>query len=109
MIDEDLRQRLVEHSASLPGATEDHPWGELVFKVKGKIFVFFGPVESSRMTVKARPEELEALLALPHVERAAYVGRFGWVTVDFARGDGLDEARELILDSHGLIASPRRR
>ncbi|MDQ3706964.1 MAG: MmcQ/YjbR family DNA-binding protein [Chloroflexota bacterium] len=42
---DDLREaheQLKAYALSLPGAYEDHPWGESVVKVNKKIFVFFG-------------------------------------------------------------------
>jgi hypothetical protein len=33
-----------EHCAVKPGAKEEHPWGDTVFKVRGKSFAFMGPL-----------------------------------------------------------------
>jgi hypothetical protein len=33
---------LFEHASAKPDAVLDHPWGDTVFKVRGKIFVFLG-------------------------------------------------------------------
>jgi predicted DNA-binding protein (MmcQ/YjbR family) len=46
------RDKLRDFALSLPAAYEDHPWGEDVAKVNGKIFVFLGSSTSRRMTVK---------------------------------------------------------
>ena len=35
-------ESLREFALTLPGAWDDHPWGETVIKVKKKIFVFLG-------------------------------------------------------------------
>ena len=46
-----------QFAAGLPGAWEDHPWGESVAKVGKKVFVFFGILENQtglRFTVKLR-------------------------------------------------------
>ena len=43
-----VREKVRAFALSLPGAVEDHPWGEDVVKVRGKIFVFLGP-ELSRV------------------------------------------------------------
>ncbi len=101
-------QALYEHAAARPGAVEDHPWGEVVFKVRDKIFVFLGSGERPVITVKPRPEDREGLLALPFVEVAPYVGRYGWVTLTVEDEPALDLARELIDVSHARLA-PRPR
>jgi predicted DNA-binding protein (MmcQ/YjbR family) len=104
-------KKLYHHARKKPDAVEDHPWGETVFKIKGKVFVFLGHPESERvgLTVKAPPDELEPLLMLPFVERARYVGRFGWVSVRVEDDEALELALELIDDSYDLIAPKRKR
>jgi len=56
------------------------------------------------VTVKVPPEELDVLLGHPSIQRAKYVGRFGWVTVAIEDGDTLRLALDLIDDSYELIA-----
>ncbi|MCX4240984.1 MmcQ/YjbR family DNA-binding protein [Paraliomyxa miuraensis] len=72
---------------SLPGAWEDHPWGESVAKVGKKVFVFFGMSDDAQlreglgMSVKL-PRTGDLVLALPFAEPTGYgLGRAGWVTV----------------------------
>jgi predicted DNA-binding protein (MmcQ/YjbR family) len=106
-------KKLYAHARKKPEAVEDHPWGETVFKVNGKVFVFLGHPESESshvgLTVKAPPDELEPLLELPYVHRAKYVGRFGWVSVTVEDDEALALALELIDDSYDLIAPKRLR
>ncbi len=85
----------------LPEATEETTWGDVNFRVRGKIFCFPG---DASMTVKADPEELDALLADPRFARAAYVGRFGWVSMQLASPVDWDEVDELIRTSYCLVA-----
>ncbi|MGH2727412.1 MAG: MmcQ/YjbR family DNA-binding protein, partial [Actinomycetota bacterium] len=52
-------QRVRAFALSLPEAYEDHPWGENVAKVKGKVFVFLGsgdadPDHGPGMSVKLK-------------------------------------------------------
>jgi predicted DNA-binding protein (MmcQ/YjbR family) len=97
-----------EHCAAKPGAVEDHPWGETVFKVRGKIFAFLGAGDRARVTVKPRPDDLDGLLALPFIERAAYIGRYGWVTVDAAEPDALELALDLIDTTYQQISRGKK-
>jgi predicted DNA-binding protein (MmcQ/YjbR family) len=99
---------LYEHAKTKPDAVEDHPWGEVVFKVRGKIFIFLGMGDKAAMTVKAEKEELEALLAMPNVEKAPYVGRYGWVSVRVDEAEQLELALELIDTSYELIRGKRK-
>ena len=51
-------------ASGLPEAWEDHPWGESVFNVGKKVFVFFGFLETDdgfRFTVKLRDSHEEAM------------------------------------------------
>lgn len=106
----DFFARLRQHCAAKPGAVEDHPWGDTVFKVKGKIFAFLSPPESRDVgvTVKPFPEELDGLLALPFVHKAAYVGRFGWISVSIAGEEALELALGLIDDSYDIVSKRKR-
>jgi predicted DNA-binding protein (MmcQ/YjbR family) len=74
---------------SLPGAWEDHPWGESVAKVGKKVFVFLGKPkgESFGLSVKLPASGFEAL-ELPFTEPTGYgLGKGGWVTATFGDGD----------------------
>lgn len=87
---------------SLPEVHAEVTWGsDLNFRVRKKIFCFPG---EQRMTVKADPDEREALLADSRFEPAAYVGRFGWVTMDVSGRIDWAEITELIHTSYCLVA-----
>jgi len=82
-------------------AWEDHP----TFRVRDKIFVICSATGDG-ITVKAAKDSQEALVAAdPRISVAAYVGRYGWVSVDL-KGSGVDWAlvEDLILESYRLIA-----
>lgn len=104
-------KRMWEHSAAKPDAVEDHPWGEVVFKVRGKIFAFLGLPERewAGVTVKPEKDDLEAMLSLPYVERAPYIGRYGWVKLRVETDEALDLALELIDTTYAGIAKPKRK
>lgn len=100
---------LVQRCAAQPDAVEDHPWGDTVFKVRGKIFAFLGPPEEPggppRMTVKPAPDDVDGLLQLPYISVAPYVGRYGWVRVTVVDDEALDIALDLIEDSYRIVAA----
>jgi predicted DNA-binding protein (MmcQ/YjbR family) len=82
-----LRDDLRAYAFALPGAWEDHPWGESVAKVGKKVFVFFGMSsdaylrEGLGMSVKL-PQTGDLVLALPFAEPTGYgLGRSGWVSI----------------------------
>jgi predicted DNA-binding protein (MmcQ/YjbR family) len=107
----DVRDQLREFALSLPDASEDFPWGELVAKVKGKVFVLLGHDDESGppgMTVKLVESRGHAL-ALEGAEPAGYgLGRAGWVNVPLqAEGVSLDLLRDWIEESYRVIAPAR--
>jgi predicted DNA-binding protein (MmcQ/YjbR family) len=96
---------LWKHCAAKPEAVEDHPWGETVFKVGGKVFAFLGSPDASRVTVKVAPDQIDGLLALPFIQRSPYIGRYGWLSVTVADDDALALAHELVDGSYETISS----
>ncbi len=96
---------LWNHCSQKPNAVEDHPWGETVFKVGGKVFAFLGNPDNGRVVVKADADQLEGLLALPFIKLSPYIGRYGWVLVTISDDDALDLAHELVDTSYELISA----
>ena len=105
-----LRDAVRAHAAGLPEAWEDHPWGETVYKVGKKVFVFFGVLESHtglRLTVKLRDSHDEAM-AFDWVEPAGYgLDRGGRVTCVAPDDTPADMIIGWIDESYRLVA-PRR-
>jgi predicted DNA-binding protein (MmcQ/YjbR family) len=82
-----VRDQLRAYAFAMPGAWEDHPWGESVAKVGKKVFAFFGTSDPEQlhkglgMSVKL-PRTGDLVLALPFAEPTGYgLGRSGWVSV----------------------------
>jgi predicted DNA-binding protein (MmcQ/YjbR family) len=100
------RAQLRRFALSLPEAFEDHPWGESVAKVRGKIFVFLGEDGSKRITVKL-VESHEHALAIEGAAPTGYgLGKAGWVTVPFVDVP-IDVARDWIEESYRIVAPKR--
>jgi predicted DNA-binding protein (MmcQ/YjbR family) len=102
------RAKILAFALSLPGASEDHPWGEDVAKVGGKIFVFLGSGQSRRMTVKLDESHGHAL-SIDGAELTGYgLGKAGWVTVPLrAPGVSLDLLRDWVEESYRIVAPKR--
>ena len=103
-----VREKVLEFALSLPEATEEHPWGEDVAKVRGKIFVFVGPPGSRRMTVKLDESHAHALSIEGAVRTGYGLGASGWVTVPL-RADGVNVAvlRDWVEESYRIVAPKR--
>jgi predicted DNA-binding protein (MmcQ/YjbR family) len=107
-----INTALRAHAFALPAAVEDHPWGESVAKVGGKVFVFFGREDhpdGPGFSVKL-PESRAAALQRSYCEPTGYgLGRHGWVTVRLiAEASGeLATFRDWIEESYRAVA-PRR-
>ncbi|GGX07504.1 hypothetical protein GCM10010297_31530 [Streptomyces malachitofuscus] len=79
-------EKVRDYALGLPGAAEEHPWGETVAKVNKKVFVFLGVDDGSYplgVTVKLKDETAHAhALACPGAEPAGYgLGKAGWVSI----------------------------
>ena len=100
---------LVQFALGLPGAFEDHPWGEIVAKVNKKVFVFFGSGEGEGgMSVKL-DESLEQALAVPGASPTGYgLGKAGWVSLSFGPGaPPLDVLKDWVEESYRRVAPKR--
>ncbi|KAB1145005.1 MmcQ/YjbR family DNA-binding protein [Streptomyces luteolifulvus] len=107
-------EKVREYALGLPGATEEHPWGETVAKVNKKVFVFLGVDDGSYplgVTVKLKDESAHAhALTLPGAEPAGYgLGKAGWVSISLEEKGA--PAAELLCDwveeSYRVIAPKR--
>jgi predicted DNA-binding protein (MmcQ/YjbR family) len=102
------RDDALTFALSLPETIEDHPWGEDVVKVRGKVFVFLGTATSRRLTVKLVESHAHAL-SVEGAEPTGYgLGKAGWVTVPFtAKGVGKALLRDWIEESYRIVAPKR--
>ena len=98
---------------ALPDTTEKETWGDEVnqghptFLVRDKIFVIMA-VDESGGTIKTSPgEQAELVTAFPDAAGvAAYVGRYGWVDVEFA---GIpDEVLREIIEAAWARTAPKK-
>jgi len=104
----DVREKVRAFALSLPEASEEHPWGEDVAKVSGKIFVFLGPTASGRITIKLEESHAHAL-SIDGAEPTRHgLGKSGWVTVPLrAPGVSIALLRDWVEESYRIVA-PRR-
>ena len=82
-------QEVREISMALPEVEEHVSWGsDINFRIRNKMFVIGGE-EATAISLKASLDTQADLIDLDPktFAKAAYVGRFGWVTVDLARID----------------------
>jgi predicted DNA-binding protein (MmcQ/YjbR family) len=76
-----LCESLRRYAFSFPETHEDHPWGEIALKVRGKVFVFLGADgDEVGFSVKL-PESADQALSLPFTQPTPYgLGKSGWVS-----------------------------
>jgi predicted DNA-binding protein (MmcQ/YjbR family) len=69
-----------------PDTREDHPWGEVAIKVKGKVFIFLGVHEDGRFGFSVKlPKSGPSVLKKKFAEPTHYgLGKHGWVSCAFA-------------------------
>ena len=101
---------LLAYCLAKPGAWQDEPWeGDVVAKVGGKIFAFFGSGATPSVGLKcgaSREAADEWLLRYPgDASVMAYIGRSGWNTLRIGGAIGDDELIEAIDASYSTIVS----
>jgi predicted DNA-binding protein (MmcQ/YjbR family) len=102
---------LQEHCLAMPGAWEDYPWGETVFKVGKKMFANCHAPETGGLSVmlKATRDDQAALVQLPGITKAAYVGQHGWITALITDDAGFNLVKDLATASYNLVARPPKK
>jgi predicted DNA-binding protein (MmcQ/YjbR family) len=102
---------LQKHAAGKPGAWEDHPWGETVYKIGKKVFVFLGTGDGSYGMSCKLPDSSEAAVTMFRwAEPTGYgLGQSGWVTARFERTEDVpvDLLRQWIDESYAAVAPKR--
>jgi predicted DNA-binding protein (MmcQ/YjbR family) len=81
----DAAQTIRQAALAYPETREDHPWGEIAIKVKGKVFVFMGVHEDGRFGFSVKlPRSGPAVLKKKFAEPTHYgLGKHGWVSCSF--------------------------
>src|SRR5262249_21030957 len=92
-----IAAKLRKAALAYPGAVEEFPWGDRVFKVNKKIFAF-AEAHGGELHVTAKlPESGPMALSLPFAEPTGYnLGKSGWVSARFTRA--ADVPVEMMLD-----------
>jgi predicted DNA-binding protein (MmcQ/YjbR family) len=99
------KEALLDFCRALPGATEDVKWVEhLVFSVGGKMFAIFDVSASEAVRFKVDPAVYPILIRTPGIGPGPHLSHHQWVKADHASVLPLDELRELLRESHLLVA-----
>ena len=98
--------RLREAALAYPETREDHPWGEVAIKVKGKVFLFMGDRGFSVKLPKSGPAVLKKKFAEPtHYG----LGKHGWVSIRYAKDTDVPMKDALAwLDESFRAVAPKR-
>ena len=102
-----IAAELRDTALSYPVTDEHFPWGETAIKVKGKAFLFMHAEDDALSLSVKLPRSREDALALPFTEPTHYgLGKSGWVTSSFKRGDDVPVGilKDWIDESYRAIA-----
>ena len=104
------KARLLRYALAKPDATLEHPWGENVAKVRGKVFVFFGLETSDGVMGVKLTKALLYAKSLPYVEPMGYgLGKSGWVSVNTPKGAVPVAMFEEWIDESYANVAPKRK
>ena len=106
---EKLEAKLLDYAMTFPEAAEDHPWGHIAVKVRGKGFLFLGGAqEDAELSVTVKlPSSRDMAADLPFAEPSGYgLGKSGWITARFSdlRSVPVDLLKAWIEESYRAIA-----
>jgi predicted DNA-binding protein (MmcQ/YjbR family) len=101
------RDQLLRYCLAKPGAWQDEPWeGDIVAKVGNKIFAFIGSSSVGLKSGKDRTTADEWLVRYPEdASVMAYIGRYGWNSLQLRGAIPDDELHEAIDDSYEAVVS----
>ena len=103
-----IGQAIRKHALAYPDTTEEFPWGESAFKVKGKTFVFMRDDDSGLSFSVKVPNSRDLALSLPGAEPTHYgLGAKGWVTIVPDKGTPMHVLGFLIDESFRAVAPKR--
>jgi predicted DNA-binding protein (MmcQ/YjbR family) len=99
--------QLLKYCLAKPGAVQDEPWeGDVVAKVGGKIFAFTGSTSVGLKCGRDRDEADEVIARFPADAIAmAYLGRYGWNSLQINGTIPKDELLELVDASYDAIVA----
>jgi len=93
-----------QHCLAMPHVTEHTPWGDLVFKIGGKMFAASAlSPEGHRMSFKCTPEEFAELVERPSVVPAPYCARMFWVALETEDALPRAEVKQLLTRAYQLV------
>ena len=94
---------------SFPGVTEKLQWDDaLCFKVSGKMFAVLG-LDNVRFTFKCTPENFTELIERTDIDPSPYLGRYKWVILHRLDAVPWPELKDLICQSHDMVAAKASR
>src|SRR3954470_6701646 len=103
-----IATKLRAHSLAYPETTEEFPWDESAFKVKGKTFVFMRADPGDLSFSVKLPKSRKKALAFPGSEPTHYgLGAKGWVTLRPSAKTPLDLLLSFVDESYRAIAPKR--
>ncbi|HEX9160096.1 MAG TPA: MmcQ/YjbR family DNA-binding protein [Thermoanaerobaculia bacterium] len=103
-----IADALRDRALSYPETTEDFPWGESAFKVKGKTFTFMRATDEEISVTMKLPKSRDFALTLPRSEPSQYgMGKYDWVTMRPTAKTPLDVLFSLMEESFRANAPKR--
>jgi len=103
---DDMVEQVCGWCTDMLGSTCDNTFGPQtnVYRVGEKIFAMINLGDGEFVTLKALPDEAEALREqYDSVRPGYYMNKRHWITIDLVGEVAMDEIRELVAESHRLV------